>query len=241
MNMVLSRGDDYAGLALIFVGISSILWLSEIVWPIQQATEAELAIEYLEEIAFGFNPNVRQTRGDDYYEAAAGWIKKWQAVIRIKVLGDPTESDLTTVRAVARELDELIDPISVRVTGSDEDANVFWTVIPWDQFDEVLSIPKTVESAGQGEYISRAGVISVAWLVVDSGLRGDRRQHVIREEITQIVGLPRDSWTYPESIFHEGESKTTEFTELGKAVIRLLCDPRIEPGMTVEEIEKLGL
>ena len=84
-------------------------------------------------------------------------------------------------------------------------------------------------------------MISVAWLVVDSGLRGDRRQHVIREEITQIVGLPRDSWTYPESIFHEGESKTTEFTELGKAVIRLLYDPRIEPGMTVEEIEKLGL
>lgn len=42
-------------------------------------------------------------------------------------------------------------------------------------------------------------------------------------------------------MFYQGSNEVLEFTELDKAVIRLLYDPRIKPGMTIEDLDRLGL
>ena len=48
------------------------------------------------------------------------------------------------------------------------------------------------------------------------------QKHILREELTQSLGLCNDSWKYEESIFYQGYSTVTEYSELDKKVIQML-------------------
>ena len=48
------------------------------------------------------------------------------------------------------------------------------------------------------------------------------QKHLLREELTQSLGLRNDSYTYPESIFYSNWTNTTEYTELDKSLIDML-------------------
>ena len=52
--------------------------------------------------------------------------------------------------------------------------------------------------------------------------------------MTQSLGVLMDSSRYPDSIFYSGWTTVTEYSDLDRAVIRLLYDPRIEPGTVPE-------
>ena len=49
-----------------------------------------------------------------------------------------------------------------------------------------------------------------------------RQRHVIREEITQSLGLFNDTYDYPESIFYQGYSEQTSFASIDEEIIKLL-------------------
>lgn len=64
--------------------------------------------------------------------------------------------------------------------------------------------------------------------------------HNVLEETTQVLGPGADSPRYPDSIFYEvdGVSGTvTELSDIDRAVLRFLYDPRIFAGDTFEEVE----
>jgi hypothetical protein len=46
------------------------------------------------------------------------------------------------------------------------------------------------------------------------------KKHILREELTQSIGLLNDSMKYPNSIFYQGWTFPTEYTELDKEVIK---------------------
>ena len=46
------------------------------------------------------------------------------------------------------------------------------------------------------------------------------KKNLLREELTQSLGLFNDSMKYPDSIFYQVWSETTEYSELDKEVIR---------------------
>ena len=47
------------------------------------------------------------------------------------------------------------------------------------------------------------------------------KKHILREELTQSIGLLNDSMKYPNSIFYHGWTFPTEYTELDKEVIKM--------------------
>ena len=56
---------------------------------------------------------------------------------------------------------------------------------------------------------------------------GDRytlneKKHLLREEVTQSLGLFNDSWSYSNSIFYQGWTEVTEFSDLDKKIISKL-------------------
>jgi len=53
--------------------------------------------------------------------------------------------------------------------------------------------------------------------------------------------LLQDSWSYGGSAFYQGWSNPTEFTPSDRAIIRLLYEPQILPGMTLTDLEVLGI
>lgn len=62
------------------------------------------------------------------------------------------------------------------------------------------------------------------------------QKHLLREEITQMLGLLNDSYRYPESIFYQGWTCTTTYTAIDKQLIEYILSPRIHPGMTREQV-----
>ena len=56
------------------------------------------------------------------------------------------------------------------------------------------------------------------------------QKHLLREELTQSLGLGNDSPQYIESIFQSAWTTTTSYSMLDKDVIRLLYHPEMNIG-----------
>ncbi len=59
--------------------------------------------------------------------------------------------------------------------------------------------------------------------------------HCVLEELTQMMGLFNDSFFMRHSIFNDFNNKNLSLPEHDQALLRILYDSRIKPGMTREE------
>jgi hypothetical protein len=64
-------------------------------------------------------------------------------------------------------------------------------------------------------------------------------KHLLREELTQSLGLAKDSWRYPESIFQLNWTTTNAYASMDKELIRLLYHPEMETGIDKSRAETL--
>ena len=208
-------------------------------------------IAYFKELAFGCDPDTLE-----WGPCEADSIVKWCGPIRVGVAGQPSSSDLWEINKVITQLRVLRLP--VEIFRDDSDPNLIIYLIPGDEFGRVRPEFPSGGGAVVGEADS-SGCLLTGDVVVDATRNELVRRSLIREELTQALGLFNDSWTYRESIFYQGKglneridserilypgrglNETIEFADIDKAVIRLHYDPRIEPGMTVTDLEKLGV
>jgi hypothetical protein len=188
------------------------------------------ALDYFMEVAFG---NEFSNNPDTNY------IRKWVNVMRLKVLGSPTAADLATVDRIVTDLNRLMGGQMqiVRVT---QDANATIYFVPESEF-----------ATYDPQYVPRnLGFFRVWWnqkleiqrariLISTTGINQRERSHLIREELTQSLGLMNDSDTYRDSTFYQGWTDTQEFTMLDCDLIRMLYDARVRAGMTRDHIRQL--
>ena len=187
------------------------------------------AMEYLSEIGFGVE-----------YGSAAPVLHKWTKDVRIRVHGSPTEVDWQTIEQVVAELNTMVGEIKLELV--DEAANLEVYFSPESQFSEIepTYVPTNlgffrVWFDGEGS-IERGRVLIAA----DATTQAERI-HLIREELTQSLGLFKDSWAYSDSIFYEGWTTTDKYGPLDEATIRLLYQPHLEPGMNRRQVRSLYL
>lgn len=176
-------------------------------------------IEYFLEVAMGTE-----------FGRAGQRIRKWESDVKIRVNGTPTAEDRRTLNAVVRELDELIEGIRVEIVSSNP--NVEFYFVPESEFRqyEPNYVPVNMGFAWVGwnnNVINRARI-----LVTTVGVTQEERSHLIREELTQSLGLMRDSYRYRDSIFYQGWTRTTAYTEIDRQLVRLLYEPDMRPGMS---------
>jgi hypothetical protein len=69
--------------------------------------------------------------------------------------------------------------------------------------------------------------------------RDVERRHLLREELTQSLGLMNDTNDYPDSIFYQAWTITTQYSEIDKKIIRLLYHQDIKAGMNRLQVEEL--
>ena len=181
--------------------------------------EAELA--YFGEIA-----------GDAEFGDEGGMLHKWTEDLRIAVYGDPTRRDLAVLDNVIEDINALIGP--VRLTLVESDPNVEIHFIPEPEF---ASIEPNYVPVNMGfVYIwwdGGSAITDSRILISTTGITPDERAHLIREELTQALGLLNDSWEYEESIFYQDWTTTNRYAPIDRAVIEMLYRPELVPGMTV--------
>lgn len=88
-------------------------------------------------------------------------------------------------------------------------------------------------------YWNSNGEITRAVAMVATNTTQAERVHCIREEITQSLGPMKDSDTYPDSMFYQPWSLTNRFSDMDKAVIRMLYSPEVRPNMTGDQAQEV--
>ena len=163
-------------------------------------------------------------------------IKKWTNDIRIKINGEPTDFDLQTINNIISDLNKLI--IGIKIKQVDKKENLTITFAPESNF---ITIDPNYVPTNYGFFWALWHddyfVIYAASLLISSAdITQQERSHLIREELTQSLGLMNDSNKYNDSIFYQEWTDLTEFSEIDRAVIKLLYHKKIKPGMSKDQI-----
>lgn len=169
------------------------------------------------------------------YGSASPALRRWTGDIRIQVHGAPTMADIRTLHQVVDELNQLVTGIELRVDGRDSNMDIYFA--PEDRFSALEPAYVPVNLGFFRVWWDRSGAIYRARILIASqGITQQERDHLIREELTQSLGLFNDSWRYPDSIFYQGWTDTTRYTDLDVAAIRLLYHPDLRPSMPQPEV-----
>jgi hypothetical protein len=83
------------------------------------------------------------------------------------------------------------------------------------------------------EYVVERGQVLIA---SDIPFRG--RKPIIREEVTQLLGLLNDVSWYPESIFND-DNFANDYAPIDRAVIEMLYRPDMRAGLDERETRKV--
>jgi hypothetical protein len=148
---------------------------------------------------------------------------RWTTDMKIYVDGEKPDYLMSELNKIVTELNDLIDPITIRVVNRKQDANYiifFGTHIEFANLYSLMDKSKLERNWGLFEVYPNRGIMYVD--IERTSFDYEAQKHLLREELTQSLGLLNDSWKYPESIFYQGWTTTTEFTEIDKRLIDLI-------------------
>ena len=126
------------------------------------------------------------------------------------------------MKDIVSELNSIINPIELKIVSSKSEANYFVYFGSHEAFKtkyDLLFPSRLDHNYGYFEVYYDSGN-----MYVDLYRTSDQEahKHLLREELTQSLGLLNDSYDYPESIFYQGWTTTTEFAPIDIELIDML-------------------
>ena len=221
---------------MLFTGCSEVKVTSDRDFEIQTSetiTENKLVyspreeIDYFIEIAFG-----SEWDGENFP------IRKWKDNPRISVYGNPTNKDMESLNAVISDINNLQNTINLEIIYENPNIEIYY--IPLKEFNNYIENPAP-NNWGLFYYWwdENYSIIRSKILISTDMPNQVERSHLIREELTQALGLVRDSSKYEDSIFYQEWTRTTQFSDIDKALIKLMYDERIKAGMSIGEVQNI--
>lgn len=146
----------------------------------------------------------------------------WTTDMKIFVDGQKSEYLMNELRKIVAELNVIIDPINIKIVSNKSESNYivyFGSHTDFKAKYKLYSPQRLDNNWGYFEVSSNSGK-----MYVDLVRNGDveSHKHLLREELTQSLGLFNDSWDYPESIFYQGWTTTTEYAPIDRELIDML-------------------
>jgi hypothetical protein len=169
------------------------------------------AIEYYNEVVMSSEFEGRRTKEF-----------KWTTDMKIYVEGEPTSELLSELDRIVTELNDIINPINITFVSNRSEANYFVYFGSYTNFAKNYpNIDKTYLKDNWGYF---EAYTNKGFMYVDVVRCTDTaaQKHLIREELTQSLGLFNDSYKYPESIYYQGWTTTTEYAPIDVELIEML-------------------
>lgn len=180
-------------------------------------------------------------------------LLKWTGPIRYRLVGDAvTLEDVDTYAALARRL-AAVTGLSISRAGPDEDDNVLILILSRGarrQAADFLELANAPARAGllyrlRGDDYAipcaasvstgpQGGAITHAIILIKAETSGLLRESCAHEEFAQALGPGNDSFEARPSIFND-DQEFALLTAHDEAILRVLYDPRMTPGMTRAE------
>ncbi len=190
-------------------------------------------IDYFKDIALGFE-----------FGGASEITRRWESDMRIFVGGTPTE-------ILSNELDNIIEEINVLTANSSFSAQIVNNqsqsnyYIFFGSADDYETLFPEVGNLAQSNW----GLFYIYWNGSDQLTNGHmyvdifraselEQRHLLREELTQSLGLAKDSDKYSDSIFQQAFStKTTAYAQIDEDLIQLLYHPDMNVGLNANQVD----
>ena len=188
-------------------------------------------IDYFKNVALGFE-----------FGDASRITRKWNSELRIFVGGEPTDELIDELEKIKTEINELVtDGFTMTIVNDSSQSNYFIFFGTGTDYAQLYSSQVDLVT-------SNLGLFSVFWnnqnqltsghMYVDIARTNlTEQKHLLREELTQSLGLARDSQKYSESIFQSDWTTTTEYALIDRDLIRLLYHPDMSIGLNETQVE----
>jgi len=151
---------------------------------------------------------------------------KWNSDIKIYIKGDRKEYLILELEKIISELNDLIETINISIVSDSTQSNMPIFFGSMEEYNTIFPYSKKYSNQlGLGSlWTNSNNEIYFAKIFVDTKnqLSISEEKHVLREELTQCLGLPNDSWKYPNSIFYQGWTTETEYSDIDKLLIKKL-------------------
>lgn len=202
--------------------------------PEPELTLSELnTIDYFKEIALGFE-----------FGDASKITRKWDSDLNVFIGGEPSPELLMELETIQNEINGLAtDGFKVNVVNDSLQSNYYIFFGRGHDYAELF--PYIADQVD-----SNWGLFSLWWNGQDHFTRGHmyvdmirnnptEQKHILREELTQSLGLAQDSPLYQESMFQIDWTTTTEYAPIDKELIRLLYHPDMNAGMDEDQVDEV--
>ena len=205
---------------------------AECAYTVTQPNDLE-AISYFKEVALGFDSN-----------QSPNVTRKWFTDMKIYIDGSPVDTVLAKVVSIITEINQLTsDGFQIEIVADSASSNCYLFFGNEDDFFALFPETRSNTSFDLAFFSVRwnNNEINDAKIFInneDSTL--EQRFSVLREEITQVTGLTRDSPLYPNSIFYDiptDAGYAQEYSALDRELIKLLYHPLMEVGLDENEVD----
>lgn len=193
-------------------------------------TNTEL-IEYFKDIALGFE-----------FGSASEITRRWENDVNLFIGGNISEANSNEINKIKDEINELITTnISFNIVNDSINSNHYLYIGLPDDYNSIFPDNSINQIGSFWLYWDSNNSFNNSRAFIDSRVSITLQKHLLREELTQSLGLAKDSYTYPESIFYQDQSLTTEYAEIDKELIKLLYHPDMSTGLNASEVESVIL
>jgi len=155
------------------------------------------------------------------FDSQKNYIKRWNTDVKIYVKGE-TNSELNSeLNRIVSDLNDIIETINFKVVSDPSQANMVVFFGSYTTFHNLN--PDISLNVLEGNWGLFSAGTNNAVLYVDTHRANTQEQkHLLREELTQSLGLFNDTYDYPNSIFYQGWTTTTEYSNIDRELIDML-------------------
>ena len=190
-------------------------------------------ISYFKDIALGFE-----------FGTASAITRKWKTNLKIFVGGKDSSVLKLELNKIKDEINNLAkDGFEINIVNDSVASNYYIFLGSGQDYAKIYPNLENYVNNNWGLfniYWNSDNVLNYGHMYVDTERANPQEQkHLLREELTQSLGLGKDSEKYPNSIFQSSWTQTTEYLPIDRDLIRLLYHPEMKIGLnhnTVEEV-----
>ena len=194
----------------------------------------ESVVDYFKEVALGFE-----------FGNESKITRRWEGNMKLFIGGKPTPALLAETNRIVSEINDLAsNEFNVEVVSDSLQSNFYIFFGSGNSYAAIFPAQSSFVASNWGLFsvsYPSSNVLFKGHMYVDI-YRANliEQKHLLREELTQSLGLARDSDLYPESIFQQSFStKTTDYAPIDKDLIRLLYHPKMKVGLDRDQVDKL--
>jgi hypothetical protein len=190
-------------------------------------------IDYFSDVALGFE-----------FGAGEEITRKWNIEMKIFVGGNLKAELMTELQSVITEINGLAkDGFSMSIVADSLQSNFYIFLGTGDDYGEKYPSEAHLVPANYGLfniYWDASNHLYNGHMYVDI-VRAEpaAQKHLLREELTQSLGLARDSPLYPKSIFQSAWTLTTTYEDIDRDLIRLLYHPQMQVGWGETKVKEV--